>query len=464
MGNQFLVSTSKFGLALLLVTVSMLILFNSQAYAITGSIAYAGCIGHGVDGCRDISPATPIYGAKAVAVSPDGSSVYVISGTNNFGSVAHFRREINGDLIYAGCVGQNVAGCTDIHPNQVLSQNLVSITALKDSVYVISSYTIGHFRRNPETGDIAFAGCIGGPGCRSLENPYMQQMTAVTASSDGRSIYAISEFSRGGVLHFQRNAETGDISFAGCTAEGGMHGCRGLGSGINNVIDDPSGLVVSMNGRSLYVVSYHPGSIAHYRRNLATGDLSYAGCIGNRQKGVLAPGEYLSGCTAIEGENATLGTAKSVAVSPDDRSVYVVQPGGVFPTGRLNISVIHHFRRAENGDIAHAGCIGSGMDICRDINPPIVVIGARSVVAYSDSVYVASDAPAVLHFERRSNGDLRYDGCVGESVRGCRETGLNVIHRPNGLAISPDARSVYLVSGPQLTGRNGVVLHFRVSR
>ncbi len=136
-------------------------------------------------------------------------------------------------------------------------------------------------------------------------------------------------------------------------------------------------------------------------RRAPNGDLTPAGCIGN-------PGNGPHSCIGADG----LDGADSVAVSPDGKSVYVAS----FTSGAVVV-----FRRAANGDLTPAGCIGNS-----GTGPPSCIgadglQGADSVAVSPDgkSVYVASFlSEAVVVFRRAANGDLTPAGCIGNSGTG----------------------------------------------
>lgn len=68
------------------------------------ALAFRACIEDaGLDGCGTgaVNEAPRLNGARGVAVSPDGRSVYVASSTDD--SVSRFDRGVNGTLTFAGC-------------------------------------------------------------------------------------------------------------------------------------------------------------------------------------------------------------------------------------------------------------------------------------------------------------------------------------------------------------------------
>ena len=77
---------------------------------------------------------TASSGAEAVAVSPDGRSVYVASPGSD--AVAHFFAAAGGQLTYDGCVSHDGSGGTCAVAASLLSANAVAVSPDGKSVYV----------------------------------------------------------------------------------------------------------------------------------------------------------------------------------------------------------------------------------------------------------------------------------------------------------------------------------------
>jgi hypothetical protein len=122
----------------------------------------AGIVNPPVDGDYDAR--------QTLAISPAGDSVYA----EGAGAVLHYRRAASGSLSYAGCIG-SVAGCTGVSlagaPADLYLKS-IAISSAGDSIYTAGGAAGGHgallihFRRN-SNGDLHYAGCIGHdtPGC-----------------------------------------------------------------------------------------------------------------------------------------------------------------------------------------------------------------------------------------------------------------------------------------------------------
>jgi DNA-binding beta-propeller fold protein YncE len=130
-----------------------------------GQLVYDGCLANdAAPGCIDL-PGAPLDGAAGVAVSPDGGSVYVASNSSN--SIAHFPRRANGQLRYDGCLANDDApGCANLPGAPLDGARGVAVSPDGRSVYVTSgsSHSIAHFFR--ALGDAPPPGSVATPGSR----------------------------------------------------------------------------------------------------------------------------------------------------------------------------------------------------------------------------------------------------------------------------------------------------------
>lgn len=234
---------------------------------------------------------------------------------------------------------------------------------------------------------------------------------------------------------------------AGCLSETGSGGScldgRGLGGAAS--------VAISPDGQYAYVASSGGDGIAILNRNLANGTLSQvagtAGCFSVSGSG----GECQKG--------RELDAADDVAVSPDEKSVYVAAPeddaiavfGRSLATGELNQLV------GADGcviPIEFEGCdVGWALD------------GATSVVVgpNGNQVYVASAGTSggIAIFDRAASGALTQKagtaGCINEGgAEGCADGNEQTLGVQN-LEISPDGKAVYAVSQT----RNAITVYDR---
>ncbi|HEV3478363.1 MAG TPA: hypothetical protein VG144_02815, partial [Gaiellaceae bacterium] len=257
--------------------------FNSHSIAHffrgpDGQLSYDGCLADdGADGCGDL-PATPLTGASGLAVSPDRGSVYVASPLSN--SVAHFFRAPQGQLSYGGCLANDGAnGCGDLPFAPLTGASAVAVSPDGGSVYVASPFndSVAHFFRAPQ-GQLSYGGCLandGANGCGDLPFAPLTGASGVAVSPDGGSVYVASPFSDS-VAHFFR-APDGQLSYGGCLANDGANGCGDLPFAP---LDGAREVAASPDGGSVYVASDSSDSIAHFFRK-PQGQLVYDRCLAN---------------------------------------------------------------------------------------------------------------------------------------------------------------------------------------
>jgi DNA-binding beta-propeller fold protein YncE len=197
-------------------------------------------------------------------------------------------------------------------------------------------------------------------------------------------------------------------------------------------------IVISRDGKNVYVASSRSNAIAIFRRSATTGELTQApgpaGCIAAR-------GAH--GCAIAVG----LVGPNSVAISPDGRSVYATSLGSdavtTFRRNRSTGALIQP--RGGSGciaDAARAGCAtGRALD-----GPDVVTVSPDG-----HNVYVgAFKGNAIAVFSRNpSTGALTQPtdstGCiVNTPTTGCT-TGLT-LGSPEGMAISGDGHNVYVAA------------------
>jgi hypothetical protein len=188
------------------------------------------------------------------------------------------------------------------------------------------------------------------------------------------------------VTRFDRRPD-GALEYKGCIANKAKHGCR---PPKLNALGGADALAVSSDGESVYVTAVRAGSIMRFRRGPG-GRLEAGGCFANfAAQGCRRPPQN------------SLGAASGVAVSPDDRSVYVSAMSG--PTVNGGAGAITSFGRATDGSLTPRGCFADGgRHDCAA--PPLESLNSPASVAVSPdgrSVYVGSYGRTVSIFDRQS--------------------------------------------------------------
>lgn len=395
-----------------------------------------------------------LEGPQGVAVSPDGTNVYVASETTD--GVAVFKRNTtSGQLTQAAgtasCVSETGSAGTCTDGKALDGAQAVAVSADGKHVYVTSlrNDAVAVFRRNATTGQLTqltgTAGCISEDGLgglcadgKALENP-----ESVALSADGNNLYVASA-SSDAVAAFKRNTTTGGLTQLagtnGCISEDGT-----LGACVNGrALDGANSVTVSADGKNVYVVSANSNAVVALRR-VATG-------------GALTQLTATNGCVSDDGSAGVCVNAKallspySVAASGDGKNVYVAS--------LLSDAVAVFTRNATTGQLtqlaATAGCVsedGSG-GLCAN-GKSLGLPAAVSVSPDGTSVYVGSSFfNAVAAFARSTSaapiGKLTQlagtAGCVSET--GSSGTCINgkALEGPAGFALSPNSKHLYVAS------------------
>jgi DNA-binding beta-propeller fold protein YncE len=286
-----------------------------QAPGLAACVSDSGTMGSCTDGVG-------LLGARGVAVSPNGRNVYVVSISSGGGAIAIFDRDPSmGTLTQkAGldaCISDTGGACTD--GVALATADAVAVSPDSRQVYVaaLQGDAVAVFDRDPVDGELTqkagTAGCVSedGTGGACANGVALDGATGVVVSPDGRNVYVASQLSDALVV-FDRNAQTGELTqkagVAGCVSEDGTGGACADGTAMNQ----PSGLAVSADGRSVYFTSL--SSVAVFDRDLATGELTQkaglAGCVSDVGGGM---------CT----DGVALVSPSSVAASAVGGHVYV---------------------------------------------------------------------------------------------------------------------------------------------
>lgn len=279
---------------------------------------------------------------------------------------------------------------------------------------------------NGRAGCLSVAGKFGCTRARALDQPGQ-----VAVSPGGGSVYVTSMRSDT-VAVFRRSRSTGRLrqlpGAAGCVRQRGGRGCR-FARGMR----DPWTIVVSRDGRNVYLTSLGSRAIVVFRRNLRTGALRQlrgrAGCVHERGAEGCRTGRALAGVS-------------SLALSPSGRFLYAGSERGIAA-----------FRRGpRTGRLTQlpgaAGCVATGGRLGCEPGRAVDRLTDVAVARDGANVYAASTGHnAVSVFDRRPGGGLRQlagpAGCISHlGDGGC--TAAGTLLGVSRIAVSPrGADSVY---------------------
>ena len=223
--------------------------------------------------------------------------------------------------------------------------------------------------------------------------------TGVALSPDGAHAYVASSINNA-VAVFSRNSVSGGLAYVEVKKDGvgGVDGLYGACS-----------LVVSPDGKHVYVTGYSESAVAIFGRNSTTGALTYAGMV---QDGV-------GGVDGLHG-------ARSIDISADGNHVYVASV--------VDDAVAVFSRNSTTGALTYVEVEKDGLGGVEGLN------GAYSVAVRGNKVYVVGhDDHAVVVFQRNgTTGALTYLTEAREGV-----AAVDGLSDPISVAVSPDGLHTY---------------------
>lgn len=311
----------------------------------------------------------------------------------------------------------------------LLGANDVAVSPDGKSVYVVGYYddAIVRFDRNPATGALAPMGCIadvGVPSC-GVNQQGLDDPYGVAVSPDGKSVYVAAEGDNS-VVEFARDTTTGALTGQGCFDITAINAC-GLSRQFES-LGGASDVVVSPDNLSVYVTGNNAHAVTRFIRDTTTGLLTYGGCIDDTES------------AACSTQQQGLGDVYGLAISPDGKSLYTVSRG--------DAAIAHFTRSLVDGGITAAGCIADvGVVGCAANQHGLA--GSHNVVVTSDnaSVYVAGGGDdAIVRFDRTlATGVLTGQGCIAdpEGTPDCAVTTAEGLDKAYAIAASPDGMSIY---------------------
>jgi 6-phosphogluconolactonase (cycloisomerase 2 family) len=390
-----------------------------------------------------------ISSPNSVVISPDGKNAYV-AGLGESAIAVFNRNSVTGRITYLASYKDGVNGVDGLR-----FASCITISPDNKYVYVTGSgeHAIAVFGRDLTTGLLTFIELKkdGVDGVLGLQNPYVSMMSA-----DGKYFYTVG-YGSNSIVVFERNETTGSLSFVESQIDN-TNGVDGL-EGANS-------LVISTDGKYIYVAGEKDQAIAVFKRDVNTGRITFVEVNKNNTNGISgleevsgiaidAEGDYLYasayGSSAVfvfsrdhgTGELSYVETLKDningvdgiegaicIAITNDSKNVYV---GGMTESSLATFSVNNN-----NGELSYNKLYKNGLNkIVEGLE------GAQSSVISADGrfVYVAgSDANAISLLERNS-----FDGSlIFVKVYKNNSDGINGLEGCRSITISPDGNYLYV--------------------
>ncbi|MFV0205012.1 beta-propeller fold lactonase family protein, partial [Empedobacter falsenii] len=240
---------SKIKIITTIVFTIALLLLNLKAKAQT-ALNFVEVLKQGINNVTGLSDVSDI------AVSADGKFVY--SAAHLYSNVACFSRDIlTGKLTFTG-----VTGITSAFSIDASSDN--------KSIYVASpSGNITSFSRDLTTGALSFVNTVKAGVGNTMT---MKGFVAVHVSPDGKWVYGIGASSVKGIAVFSRDMETGAITFV----EQHLNGVNGnlLDQDFWPTLSPIKNIATSADGKFLYVTATVSNTVSVYSIDQMTGRLT----------------------------------------------------------------------------------------------------------------------------------------------------------------------------------------------
>jgi DNA-binding beta-propeller fold protein YncE len=262
-------------------------------------------------------------------------------------------------------------------------------------------------------------GCLsnaGAGGCTSLHD--MSRSFDILVSPDGKNVYAAG-FDTSTIVVMDRNRATGALTQKsgnqGCVKKvPATAGCRGA-----RFLDNPIGLAITPNGKTVYVASrFGNSTILTFDRDTNTGALTQR----PGDQGCIADDNSSTGAAECRDGRALAGPS-FLTVTNDGRHLYVAAGGGGGSVSALAIGANGVLTQVTDGS-GGSGCVENvpSADACQDgraLSGPFAINADSS----SSTIYVAAFSDAAISAIGRDPATGRLapisgpTGCVDRWVR-----------------------------------------------
>ena len=374
---------------------------------------------------------------SSIALSRDGKSAYV-AGSGSSAVAAFARDPVTGRLTQRNCVSANATSGVDGTKGACADGNALSgatdVEVSPDGRFVYAaSFDAGGiaiFERNATTGALRQVGCVR-PVRTCTSARALSGASAIAVSPDGENAYAAA-YDSNAVVMFARDVTTGLLTQLGCISDDGADRLCTTG----NALRGAAAIVVSADGRHVYVGAAESGAVLTFVRDVETGLLRQRGCIlqDAPRRGSCTPGKGLGGPIAL-------------TLSPDNATL--------FAASYVSDSIAVFARDASSGNLRWIGCQSEVFeddesDGCGHGGPLTSPTGI-AVSRAGDRLYVSVESGLTVLDRDRTRGTLSVGGCLtyadyydDEVTKRCQlATG---IAEASSVALSPDGQNVYVTA------------------
>ena len=409
------------------------------AYAAVGDLTPQGCIDDNDSGADTCAVSTDgLQRPEKMVISPDGNSVYAVGDDDD--AVAMLERDAgSGALTPIGCIDDNDTGADSCAQTAdgLAGAHAVTVSPDGKSVYVAADVddALARFKRDPATGELTPKGCIqdndSATDSCAQSTDGLEGAHSVVVSPDGRWVYVASEWDEA-IVRFRRSIRSGALTPIDCVDDNdtGADDCAQSIDGLARVHQ----IALSPDGTSLYAAAIVDDSVVRFKRK-TNGVLVPKGCIQDNDTGT-------DGCTK---QTNGLEGARALTVSPDGSSLYVGASG--------DDAVVHLTRDTTSGGLHSSGCVDdndTGDDDCQQSADGLDYPQSVAVSPDGASLYVAGlrDDAIVTLTRDPGTGALTPQGCIDDNDTGADDCAQSTdgLDGAASVGVSPDGADVYVSS------------------
>lgn len=392
-----------------------------------GTVTETGCVSNdrtdGVDGTAGACGAAPaLDGANDLVVSPDGAQVYAVSQSGN--SLSTFTRDpATGALKLASCLQSPAPDGICRPARALLGAGSVAISPDGRNVYVASGYAnvLDVLTRDPSTGALTEAGCISNDSSDGscAYGASMLGAGSVTVSPDNRFVYLGSSAS-GAVNVFARDATTGALTQVGCLKHSAP---TGGACSPATLLSSVTQIVLSPDGKNVYVAQASPAQITTLSRDASTGQVTEVGCHD------FLPVPDTSNTDTSNTDSSNTDTSNTDTTNGDTGTTGPTGPSG--STARFRGPVAHG---AQSTTTTSGPCTSvPGMDSL-----------SRLALTPDGKKLFAVGSGTLSVFSRDGAGKLTQTACLSTGDNRCGT--LRSLDGPSAIVSSPDGANAYVVA------------------